>query len=124
MLTVCSGRLNVLANVCRKPLDLILTQFNTNLEASDEGSGDVKYHLGMCHERVNRVTGKKVKIVLVANPSHLEAVDPVVLGMGASNITRLVTSWTICEYTGTLRCAAQGARSRSSSTAATRRAAR
>ena len=45
------GRLNVLANVCRKPLEQILCQFDSKLEAADEGSGDVKYHLGMSHER-------------------------------------------------------------------------
>jgi len=74
------GRLNVLANVCRKPLEEILCQFNPSLEATDEGSGDVKYHLGMSHERINRVTDKKVKLAVVANPSHLEACDPVVQG--------------------------------------------
>lgn len=73
------GRLNVLANVARKPLEQIFAQFNS-LEPADEGSGDVKYHLGMCHERINRKNGKKVKIAVVANPSHLEAVDPVVEG--------------------------------------------
>lgn len=45
-----------------------------------KGSGDVKYHLGMYHERINRVTNKKITLSLVANPSHLEAVDPVVQG--------------------------------------------
>jgi len=74
------GRLNVLANVARKPLDEIFCQFNSALEASDEGSGDVKYHLGMCHERINHLTDKRVKLSVVANPSHLEAVDPVVQG--------------------------------------------
>lgn len=73
------GRLNVLANVCRKPLEQIFAQFNS-LEPAEEGSGDVKYHLGMCHERINRLTGKKIKIAVVANPSHLETVDPVVEG--------------------------------------------
>ncbi|XP_055940786.1 2-oxoglutarate dehydrogenase complex component E1-like [Argiope bruennichi] len=73
------GRLNVLANVCRKPLEQIFAQFS-GLEPADEGSGDVKYHLGMCHERLNRVTNKNVKLAVVANPSHLEAVDPVVQG--------------------------------------------
>ncbi|XP_067124853.1 2-oxoglutarate dehydrogenase complex component E1 isoform X2 [Centruroides vittatus] len=73
------GRLNVLANVCRKPLEQILTQFS-GLEPADEGSGDVKYHLGMSHERLNRMTNKNVKLAVVANPSHLEAVDPVVQG--------------------------------------------
>ena len=74
-----SGRLNVLANVCRMPLELIFAEFN-EMNVSDEGSGDVKYHLGMCQVRENRVNGKKIKIVLLANPSHLEAVDPVLLG--------------------------------------------
>jgi len=73
------GRLNVLANVCRKPLDQILTQF-AGLEAADEGSGDVKYHLGTYIERLNRATNKNIRLALVANPSHLEAVDPVVEG--------------------------------------------
>ena len=71
------GRLNVLANVCRKPLDQLLTQF-AGLEAEDEGSGDVKYHLGTYIERLNRVTNKNIRLSVVANPSHLEAVDPVV----------------------------------------------
>ncbi|XP_041362850.1 2-oxoglutarate dehydrogenase, mitochondrial-like isoform X1 [Gigantopelta aegis] len=74
------GRLNVLANVCRKPLEKIICQFDSKLEASDEGSGDVKYHLGMSHERLNRVTNKNIKLAVVANPSHLEACDPVVQG--------------------------------------------
>ncbi|XP_065652438.1 2-oxoglutarate dehydrogenase complex component E1 isoform X2 [Hydra vulgaris] len=74
------GRLNVLANVCRKPLEQIFTQFNPTLEQQDEGSGDVKYHLGMTHERLNRTTNKIIKLSVCANPSHLEAVDPVVQG--------------------------------------------
>ncbi|KAG8135229.1 hypothetical protein E2320_008271 [Naja naja] len=74
------GRLNVLANVIRKELEQIFCQFDPKLEAADEGSGDVKYHLGMYHERINRVTNKKITLSLVANPSHLEAVDPVVQG--------------------------------------------
>ncbi|KAF8371141.1 ogdh-1 [Pristionchus pacificus] len=73
------GRLNVLANVCRQPLSTILSQFST-LEPADEGSGDVKYHLGVCIERLNRQSQRNIKIAVVANPSHLEAVDPVVMG--------------------------------------------
>uniref|UniRef100_A0A672HUW1 2-oxoglutarate dehydrogenase complex component E1 n=1 Tax=Salarias fasciatus TaxID=181472 RepID=A0A672HUW1_SALFA len=46
----------------------------------DQGSGDVKYHLGMYHRRINRVTDRNITLSLVANPSHLEAVDPVVQG--------------------------------------------
>uniref|UniRef100_A0A8C5KCU4 oxoglutarate dehydrogenase (succinyl-transferring) n=1 Tax=Jaculus jaculus TaxID=51337 RepID=A0A8C5KCU4_JACJA len=74
------GRLNVLANVIRKDLEQIFCQFDPKLEAADEGSGDVKYHLGMYHERINRVTNRNITLSLVANPSHLEAVDPVVQG--------------------------------------------
>jgi 2-oxoglutarate dehydrogenase E1 component len=73
------GRLNVLANVCRKPLHHIFTQF-AGLEAADDGSGDVKYHLGTYIERLNRVTNKNIRLAVVANPSHLEASDPVVQG--------------------------------------------
>ncbi|XP_069996327.1 2-oxoglutarate dehydrogenase complex component E1 isoform X3 [Penaeus vannamei] len=73
------GRLNVLANVCRKPLEHIFTQF-AGLESADEGSGDVKYHLGTYQERLNRVTNKNIRLAIVANPSHLEACDPVVQG--------------------------------------------
>uniref|UniRef100_A0A673X9V7 2-oxoglutarate dehydrogenase complex component E1 n=1 Tax=Salmo trutta TaxID=8032 RepID=A0A673X9V7_SALTR len=71
------GRLNVLANVIRKELDQIFCQFDSKLEA---GSGDVKYHLGMWHRRINRVTDRNITLSLMANPSHLEAVDPVVQG--------------------------------------------
>uniref|UniRef100_A0A8B9RG91 2-oxoglutarate dehydrogenase complex component E1 n=1 Tax=Astyanax mexicanus TaxID=7994 RepID=A0A8B9RG91_ASTMX len=71
------GRLNVLANVIRKELEQIFCQFDSKLEA---GSGDVKYHLGMYHRRINRVTDRNITLSLMANPSHLEAVDPVVQG--------------------------------------------
>ncbi|XP_059802684.1 2-oxoglutarate dehydrogenase-like, mitochondrial isoform X2 [Hypanus sabinus] len=74
------GRLNVLANVIRKDLEQIFCQFDPKLEASEEGSGDVKYHLGVYQERVNRATNKHISMSLVANPSHLEAVNPVVQG--------------------------------------------
>ncbi|XP_023025457.2 2-oxoglutarate dehydrogenase complex component E1 isoform X6 [Leptinotarsa decemlineata] len=73
------GRLNVLANVCRKPLPQLFTQF-AGLQAADDGSGDVKYHLGTYIERLNRVTNKNIRLAVVANPSHLETVDPVVQG--------------------------------------------
>lgn len=45
-----------------------------------QGSGDVKYHLGMYHRRINRVTDRHITLSLMANPSHLEAVDSVVQG--------------------------------------------
>merc|ERR1712020_430896 len=63
----------------RKPLEQLLTQFH-GLEAADEGSGDVKYHLGTYIERLNRSTNKNIRLAVVANPSHLEAVDPIVQG--------------------------------------------
>ena len=49
-------------------------------QAADEGSGDVKYHLGTYIERLNRATNKNIRLCVVANPSHLEAVNPVVEG--------------------------------------------
>ena len=73
------GRLNVLSNVVRKPNESIFNEFSGSTEPSDEGSGDVKYHLGMNFERPTP-SGKRVQLSLVANPSHLEAYDPVVLG--------------------------------------------
>ena len=75
------GRLNVLANIIRKDLDQIFCQFDPKLEPSDVGqAGDVKYHLGTYIERLNRVTNKNIRLSVVANPSHLEAVDPIVQG--------------------------------------------
>jgi len=71
------GRLNVLSNVVRKPNESIFSEFAGTSGAEDEGSGDVKYHLGMNFERPTP-SGKRVQLSLVANPSHLEAEDPVV----------------------------------------------
>nr|AOE43335.1 oxoglutarate dehydrogenase [Coremiostelium polycephalum] len=76
------GRLNVLANVVRKPLPAIFNEFNggvISIEGEYSGTGDVKYHLGTSYDRVTG-RGKKVHLSLVANPSHLEAVNPVVEG--------------------------------------------
>lgn len=73
------GRLNVLSNVVRKPNESIFSEFGGTAEPNDEGSGDVKYHLGMNFERPTP-SGKRVQLSLVANPSHLEAEDPIVLG--------------------------------------------
>ena len=74
------GRLNVLANVMAKPLRVIFHEFAGGSANPDEigGSGDVKYHLGTSTDR--EFDGQKVHMSLVANPSHLEAADPVVLG--------------------------------------------
>ena len=74
------GRLNVLANVLNKPLDVIFNEFQGNFAPdSVGGNGDVKYHLGYRNVR-KTATGYEVEINLAANPSHLEAVDPVVEG--------------------------------------------
>lgn len=73
------GRLNVLSNVVRKPAESIFGEFFGELDPNAMGSGDVKYHLGLNCER-STPSGKRVHLSLVANPSHLEAVDPVVLG--------------------------------------------
>ena len=73
------GRLNVLANVIRKPLEAILNEFAGENQADDWPAGDVKYHLGANYVRPTP-SGKQVSLSLVANPSHLEAEDPVVLG--------------------------------------------
>eukprot|EP01129_Flabellula_baltica_P014572 TRINITY_DN700_c0_g1_i3.p1 TRINITY_DN700_c0_g1~~TRINITY_DN700_c0_g1_i3.p1 ORF type:complete len:1000 (-),score=261.71 TRINITY_DN700_c0_g1_i3:30-3029(-) len=72
------GRLNVLGNVLRKPLPQIFREFSEGTETSI-GSGDVKYHLGTSCQRPTR-NGKKINLSLVSNPSHLEAVNPVVEG--------------------------------------------
>ena len=74
------GRLNVLANIVNKPLDIIFNEFQGNFAPdSVGGNGDVKYHLGYKSVR-KMATGYEVEINLAANPSHLEAVDPVVEG--------------------------------------------
>ncbi len=74
------GRLNVLANVMGKPFRAIFNEFKGGSAHPDdvEGSGDVKYHLGASSDR--EFDGNSVHLSLTANPSHLEIVDPVVLG--------------------------------------------
>ena len=75
------GRLNVLANILGKSYEQIFREFEAVLlPLSTEGSGDVKYHLGQ-RGVFQTAGGKSVEIYLCANPSHLEAVDPVVCGM-------------------------------------------
>lgn len=75
------GRLNVLANILNKSYEQIFREFEgVVLPLSTEGSGDVKYHLGQRGE-FQTATGKRIEVLLSANPSHLEAVDPVVCGM-------------------------------------------
>ncbi len=74
------GRLNVLANVMGKPYRVIFNEFAGGSANPEDvgGSGDVKYHLGTSSDR--EFDGISVHLSLVPNPSHLEAVDPVVLG--------------------------------------------
>ncbi len=74
------GRLNVLAAVMAKPYRVIFHEFQggSSLPSDIEGSGDVKYHLGASSDR--EFDGNSVHLSLTANPSHLEAVNPVVLG--------------------------------------------
>ena len=74
------GRLNVLANVMAKPYKVIFHEFSGGTANPEDvgGSGDVKYHLGTSTDR--EFDGVKVHMSLMPNPSHLETVDPVVLG--------------------------------------------
>ena len=74
------GRLNVLVNVMHKPFSALFSEFQGNSPNPDsvEGSGDVKYHLGTSADR--EFDGNVVHLSLTANPSHLEVVNPVVLG--------------------------------------------
>jgi 2-oxoglutarate dehydrogenase E1 component len=75
------GRLNVLANVVRKPYEMILAEFEGSLLAREAtGDGDVKYHLGYSHDR-RTAEGRTVHLSLSPNPSHLEAINPIVEGM-------------------------------------------
>ena len=73
------GRLNVLANTFQKPLENIFAEFQDNLELAFVGDGDVKYHKGYSTD-LTLPSGHHIHLSLAANPSHLEAVDPVVIG--------------------------------------------
>ena len=73
------GRLNILTNVLQKPLKKMFKEFSGEPGPASGGvSGDVKYHLGASADR--EFDGNKIHVSLTANPSHLEAVNPVVLG--------------------------------------------
>ena len=75
------GRLNILANILNKPYEAIFSEFEGNIDpATTQGSGDVKYHLG-AHGEHTAPGGEIVKLMLASNPSHLEAVNPIVEGM-------------------------------------------
>lgn len=86
------GRLNVLANILGKTYEQIFSEFEgTAIPDQTMGSGDVKYHLGFSSE-VETPSGKSVNLKLAPNPSHLEAVDPVVLGYSRAKADVLYNS--------------------------------
>ena len=75
------GRLNVLANIVGKDYDQIFAEFEGHVDpGSVQGSGDVKYHLGAVG-KYESPSGRDIRIELAPNPSHLETVNPVVMGM-------------------------------------------
>ncbi len=79
------GRLNVLGNILRKPYRQIFSEFEGKEYAEETLLGDVKYHLGCTLETTTR-NGKSVNLSIAPNPSHLEAVDPVMEGISRSKI--------------------------------------
>ncbi|WP_440982273.1 2-oxoglutarate dehydrogenase E1 component [Shinella sumterensis] len=85
------GRLNVLTNVMAKPHRAVFHEFKGGSYAPDdvEGSGDVKYHLGASSDR--EFDGNKVHLSLTANPSHLEIVNPVVMGKARAKQDQMAT---------------------------------
>ncbi|RYG93706.1 MAG: 2-oxoglutarate dehydrogenase E1 component, partial [Alphaproteobacteria bacterium] len=87
------GRLNVLTNVMQKPHRAVFHEFKGGSYAPDdvEGSGDVKYHLGASSDR--EFDGNKVHLSLTANPSHLEIVDPVVMGKARAKQDQIAVEW-------------------------------
>ena len=83
------GRLNVLVNIVGKDYGQLFGEFEGNLdESSTQGSGDVKYHLGMTAQ-FESMAGNRIPVELAANPSHLEAVNPVVEGMVRARLDRV-----------------------------------
>jgi 2-oxoglutarate dehydrogenase E1 component len=86
------GRLNVLANIMGKTYEQIFSEFEgTSIPDQTMGSGDVKYHLGYGSE-VTTLSGKEIHLKLMPNPSHLEAVDPVVVGFSRAKADILYNS--------------------------------
>jgi 2-oxoglutarate dehydrogenase E1 component len=82
------GRLNVLSNILGKSLESIFSEFEDSpLTDSPYGSGDVKYHKGFSNDR-RTASGARVHLSLTGNPSHLEAVDPVVEGRARAKQAR------------------------------------
>ncbi len=84
------GRLNVLANIVGKPYEKIFSEFEGHLDPKmAQGSGDVKYHLGMDGKFTTADDQHTIAVSVVANPSHLEAVDPVLEGIVRAKQDRL-----------------------------------
>ncbi len=81
------GRLNVLANIMKKSYAEIFNEFEGNAYEESVFEGDVKYHLGYT-SKVKTSLGKDVKLNLCPNPSHLEAVDPVVQGIARAKLNK------------------------------------
>ena len=79
------GRLNVLTNVLQKPYEKAFKEFEGDEYEEGITLGDVKYHLGYCSE-ITTSKGKKVKLSIAPNPSHLEAVGPVIQGIARARI--------------------------------------
>ncbi len=83
------GRLNVLVNIVGKEYHQLFEEFEGAITADAvQGSGDVKYHLGQTGTFTSR-SGNPIPVALAANPSHLEAVDPVVIGMARAKMDRI-----------------------------------
>src|SRR5438045_6581237 len=86
------GRLNVLANIMGKTYEQIFSEFEGTAKLDQTmGSGDVKYHMGYGSE-IQTPDGKTVHLKLMPNPSHLEAVDPVVVGFSRAKADVLYNS--------------------------------
>ena len=86
------GRLNVLANIMGKTYEQIFSEFEGTAKLDQTmGSGDVKYHMGFGSE-VETADGKTMHLKLMPNPSHLEAVDPVVVGFSRAKADIMYTS--------------------------------
>jgi 2-oxoglutarate decarboxylase len=83
------GRLNVLVNIVGKAYEQLFSEFEGSIDPeSIQGSGDVKYHLGQTG-KFTSPAGNTIEVELAANPSHLEAVDPVVVGMARAKMDKI-----------------------------------
>ena len=92
------GRLNVLVNIVGKSYEQLFKEFEGHVDPdSIQGSGDVKYHLGQTGTFTSRA-GNQLPLELAANPSHLEAVDPVVEGMARARMDRIARGGSAGDY--------------------------